>query len=112
MEKQVLEIEPPKIVRLPKEIFHIVEERLDAVVESQRKITWTDKFKVERELHNLSNEHARRLSYWCKERKLSRTRKIIQAELMKRATGLYPDNFDEMIKTYRRNPEIWRLKIY
>jgi hypothetical protein len=109
MEVEVLE---PKIVTLPKELFIFVEERLDRVVQekSQRKITWTDKHNTEREITKLSDAHAYKLSYWLKP--YPNARKIIQAELERRATGNYPPNFDEMISEYKKNPDIWRLKVY
>lgn len=112
MEK-LLEIEAPKIIRLPKELFIIVEERLEGVQEkTQRKITWTDKHNIEREITKLSDSHATALSYWLKEGGLNKARKIIQAELERRATGSYPEDFDAMTKSYKRRPEIWRLKVY
>lgn len=103
----------PYKIEIPKELLKIVEERLD--VETQptiNKITWTDQKNTEHELTKLTDNHLINLSYWLERKHLTRTRKIIRGELEKRATGSYPNDFEENIKNYKTNPEIWRLKIY
>ena len=89
------------------------EEELDLdYLFNTRRITWTSLDKREIDIKELTDSHAVNLSKLLKRRRLHRTREIILAELERRATGSYPDGFDEMVNAYKQKPEIWRLKIY
>lgn len=91
-------------------IIKQVEERLD-VKPKRIKITWTDQHNVERDIIKLTDGHAANLSGWLRDRGLMISEKIIQAELERRCTGIYPEWFDEFIEKYKSSPEIWRLKV-
>lgn len=104
---------PKKQIYVAPDLLNIkqVEERLDVKPQTV-KVTWTDKFGTERNIKKLNDGHAANLTGWLRERGFIMTEMIIKAELERRCTGSYPDNFADMIKIYKAHPEIWRLKVY
>jgi hypothetical protein len=107
------------IIKIPKkqtymlpELLTIVEERLDVKPTSERNITWTDQHGTTRDIRNLTDSHAANLAGWLRDRDLNLSEKIIQGELERRCTGLYPENFDSLVENYKNHPEIWRLQIH
>lgn len=108
-------------VRIPKEIkiviapellkLNEIQERLD-VKPSISKITWTDQYGCEKKLTKLSDSHIGNLANWLRERSLNRTERIIQGELEKRCSGVYPAWFNKEAEEYKNCQEIWRLKVY
>jgi hypothetical protein len=95
--------------------FKQVEERLDVKPKTKInkiRITWTDQHDTERNIRKLTDGHAANLASWLRERGLTKSEKIIQAELQRRCTGSYPDEFGQLIEDYKSRPEIWRMKVY
>lgn len=88
-----------------------IQERLD-VKPSISKITWTDQYGCEKKLTKLSDSHIVNLVNWLRERSLNRTERIIQGELEKRYSGVYPVWFNNEVQEYKNCQEIWRLKVY
>lgn len=88
-----------------------VDELIQTAMDSFR-ITWTDRFNTERDIRKLSKAHLAALPGFLAERSLRKCKKIILAEIKRRATGSYPEDFDVLVEEYKARPEIWRLKIY
>ena len=92
-------------------LFKEVEERLDVCLTS-KKITWTDQNGTEKDITELTDAHAANLARWLRERGHKKAERIIQAELERRCTNVYPEDFNELIESYKSSPDIWRMKVY
>ena len=73
-------------------------------------LTWTNREGKLKRLDKLELGHLKNLIPWLEKADRPKAKRIVEGELLRRYTGVYPEWFEDELFEYKLSPDTWRLK--